>query len=84
MNIKNLENIEEKLKDSIKWARENLNPHQRIEITLDGIKIVSDELYVPLINKKKDNKTISLGIDSTVFAKISAVNDDVVSNYGQV
>lgn len=35
------------IKPAYEWAKENLNPHQEIVITLDGVVIKSDELGIP-------------------------------------
>ena len=83
MNIKNLDNIEDKLKDSIDWVRANLNPHQKLEITLDGIRIVSDDLYVPLVNKK-DNEKVEINIDGEKLSRIWVRGKVEEINYGQV
>lgn len=37
----------EAIKPAYEWAKQNLNPHQEIVITLDGALIKSDELGIP-------------------------------------
>ena len=31
------------------WLRENKNPHTAVEITVSGVKVTSDDEYVPFI-----------------------------------
>lgn len=42
-----LELFEEKMKEAMDYAKENLNPHQAIIITVDGAKLVSTDCFVP-------------------------------------
>ena len=43
------EELREVFKGSIEWVENNLNPHQQLIITLDGIKIVSDDYFQPIL-----------------------------------
>ena len=46
--------LREVFKGAIEWVENNLNPHQQLIITLDGIKIVSDDYFEPMNAKRKD------------------------------
>lgn len=37
------EGLNKACRDSIEWVKRNLNPHQHLVITLNGVKIVSDD-----------------------------------------
>lgn len=50
----NLERLEElSIKDLQEWANRNLNPHQSLIVSLDGVKIISDEASIPF--KEEEN-----------------------------
>lgn len=34
-------------KESIQWVKDNLNPHQQLIITLEGVKVVSEDCFIP-------------------------------------
>jgi hypothetical protein len=42
-----LKKVQEELSDTVDWVHDNLNSHQALVITLDGLKIVSDDLSIP-------------------------------------
>jgi K+-sensing histidine kinase KdpD len=42
--MKTVENVFEK---AVKWVHDNLNPHQAVIISSEGLKIVSDDLVIP-------------------------------------
>lgn len=43
----NFDEIEKELKPAITFVNENLNPHQALVITTEGIKIMSVDLSIP-------------------------------------
>lgn len=43
-----MKDFEEAMKTSVEWFQKNCNPHQRIIIEADGVKLVSDEVAYPL------------------------------------
>ena len=48
--------LREVFKGAIEWVENNLNPHQQLIITLDGIKIVSDDYFEPIKSIKENNE----------------------------
>ena len=50
MEIAKLKELEQITKPLIDFIRENYNPHTSIVINEDSIKVVTDEINIPLIN----------------------------------
>lgn len=50
MEIAKLKELEQITKPLIDFIKENYNPHTSIVINEDSIKVVTDEINIPLIN----------------------------------
>lgn len=46
------EELTKACESAVAWVEDNLNPHQQLIITLDGIKVMSDDYFMP--NKKAE------------------------------
>lgn len=44
----NEEELKLSVESALRWVHKHLNPHQQLIITLDGVKIVSDDLFIPV------------------------------------
>lgn len=50
MKIEKLSELEQIAKPLIDFIKENYNPHTSVVINEDSIKVVTDEINIPLIN----------------------------------
>ena len=50
MEIEKLSELEQIAKPLIDFIKENYNPHTSVVINEDSIKVVTDEINIPLIN----------------------------------
>lgn len=50
MEIEKLSELEQISKPLIDFIKENYNPHTSVVINEDSIKVVTDEINIPLIN----------------------------------
>lgn len=56
--------LETSCESAIRWVKQNLNPHQQLVITLDGVKVVSEDHFIP-----------SHLIDNLVGKKVKIIDD---------